>query len=193
MLLFALTLDVKTGAVMATNRVRPIAACAATAIFVTQALFLIRFPRGHQPWLWPDMGGEIANGQPNPAELSQGVADQNTYLLLSAGLFATALVAGLFWLNYAKRLQHALMVGAPILLGHMSVAGCLAWGSMWAIDSAIEDAGHFVGHAPNDVLHNLLSLSSFAAWPLFGIAASVVFLVGAITFRADTTTPSASA
>ena len=152
----------------------------ATVATIVLAIVLLRFPRSPQPWFWPDMGGELSAGRPSKAQLEQGAADQSAYVVLFLALFASALVAGLIWLTYAKRIGQTLVVGVPALLGHLSAASYLAWGSMWAIDSAVEDAGNLIGHAPEDTLHNSMSLASFFGWALFGFAAIAVIVSGAI-------------
>ena len=152
-----------------------------TSVFTgIHAIYLIRYPLTNQPWLWPDMGSEYAPTETNPALIAQGIAAQGMYVFWFVMLFATASVAGWVWLQFSKRVGFQAIAGWTALFGHLSVAGYLAWASMWSIDNTIEAAGIGVSHSPDDTLHNLMSLGSFFAWPVFGAAALLFLILGLI-------------
>lgn len=144
------------------------------------AVYLIRYPVTNQPWLWPDMGSEYAATETNPSLIAQGIANQGMYIFWFVMLFATATVSGWVWLQFSQRVGLRAVAGWPALFGHISIVGYLAWVSMWSIDNTIEDAGIAVSHSAGDTLHNLMSLGSFLAWPLFGVTALAFMVVGLI-------------
>ncbi len=151
-----------------------------SGLAVFHATYLVRFPITNQPWLWPDMGSEYAATETNPILVAQGIANQSTYVFWFVMLFATAAVAGWVWLEFSKRVGLKNIAGWPAFFGHLSIAGYLAWASMWTIDNVIEDAGLVVSHSSEDTLHNLMSLGSFFSWPIFGATALICMVFGLI-------------
>jgi hypothetical protein len=165
---------------MKKHLVQFLVAALTSILTVVHAVYLIRYPLTNQPWLWPDMGSEYAPTETNPALIAQGIANQGMYIFWFVMLFATASVAGWVWLQFSKRVGLQSIAGWTAFFGHISIAGYLAWASMWTIDNVIEDAGIAVSHSSEDTLHNVMSLGSFLTWPVLGVFALACLVFGLI-------------